>query len=129
MKVLPKILVLGVLLAMVLQPVAALCGGVGVPMTKKILPGTTTINYSGQELRFSTSVTLVVKFTPVSELAFEMSVYQYGGSQQIVSEQAAGSLVEIDASTLGEEIYNGPAPTESNPFEGIFHSESGFTEK
>ena len=74
MKTFPKILITGVMLVAMLLTMVSLGASTALPLTKKLPPGTTTVHYAGQELRFTTSLSLYLKLTPLSETSFELSV-------------------------------------------------------
>ena len=129
MRILPRVLAVSVVLALILMPLIASAEGDLLPIDKKVLPGTSVVDYAGQHLRFTTPVGLVVRFEPVfgASTKFKMTVWQYPGTQ--IPATAAVTEVEIVWTEWGNQIFTGPPPGESDPYIGILNTESGFTEK
>jgi hypothetical protein len=116
-------------LVLVLVPLIAFAQAMPRPIEKKLTAGISTIDYAGQALRFNTPVPLVVKLEPVSETKFKMQVWQYQGADAPSAGYATQVTMDIYWTNFGTEVYNGPAPPPSAPWEGTLNSESGFTEK
>lgn len=127
MKVLARLLVVVVVAALLLTPLSVLADQIPMPLQKKIAPGVTTVNYAGQNLRFTTPIGLVVKFDPITETRIRLTVRAYGSASATQGGQVA--VISIYWENWGSDVYTGSAPTASNPWEGVLNSESGFTEK
>lgn len=125
MKALPRILCASLLASLLLLPVMAASDQLPAPLEKTILPGTTTISYAGQNLRFTTEVHLRVKLLAISPTQTAISVRVHGGIP--VNPAPGDDAVEIYWSNFDEDLYSGPPPTEE--WGGVLNSESGFTEK
>ena len=130
MKGLPRIVVAGLLLAAVLLPLAALADQLPAPLEKKITPGITNIQYAGQDLRFTTSVSLIIRFDAVSATKIRLTVKTYGSSGT-GGPSAASSTSELSIfwENFSTDVYVGTAPSTSESWEGVLNTESGFTEK
>lgn len=124
MKTLSRVLIASALLAMLVTPLAIMAGQIPEPAEKKVVAGTTTIDYAGQTFRFTTPVALKVKFEPLSFTQLKLTVSPYAGS---VPSSKSTSTVEIFWQDTSSEVYNGPVPDPS--WTGVLNSESGFTEK
>ena len=105
------------------------------PMQQKIPPGITTISYAGQQLRFSSSQGLIVRFESLDDVRFKLTVRVYGASRGELERggkdsgenySTVGGGIDIYWENFGSEVYSGSLVA---PFEGILNSESGFTEK
>lgn len=127
MKALQRIVVASVVLAVLLAPLALLADQLPAPLEKKITPGVTTIAYAGQNLRFTTDVALVIRFDAMSATQIKLTVKAYGST----SPSAASGTTDLNIywENFNTDIYTGPAPPSSQPWEGVLNSESGFTEK
>lgn len=128
MKSLPRLLVAAVALAIVLMPLALLADQLPAPLEKKINPGVTTIEYAGQTLRFTTPVSLIINLDPISTTQIRLSVRTYGTTSGPQG-AAAATDVNIYWEDFDNDVYNGPPPPTSSPWEGILYTESGYTEK
>ena len=126
MKVFTRLLVVSVVLATVLMPLTALADGLPAPLDKKLTPGVHTISYAGQQLRFTTPVSLIVRFEPVSMVEIKLTVRGYGVPSG--AQGAAGAALNIFWENYYDDVYNGPPPMDDD-WEGILNTESGFTEK
>ena len=129
MKALAKITVIALVVALAL-PLTAFAeeGAIPLPLTKKIPAGITTLDYAGQQLRFSSPVPLALKFEPLDKIRIRLTVkvYQIPGGGGASGSSSSANYVDIYWENYGTVIYNGSL---SEPFEGILHAESGFTEK
>lgn len=127
MKALAKVWIAVIL---VLIAVTALAKDVPAPLTKKIPPGITTIEYAGQQVRFSSEQGLIVQFKSLDAIRIQLTVRPYGppavSGQGGGEYSTTGTSVDIYWENFGSEIYNGSL---TEPYEGILNSESGFTEK
>jgi len=129
MKALPRILVAGIVLAVLLLPMVLVADQLPAPLEKKIAPGITTIAYAGQNLRFTTDVSLVISFDALSATRIKLTVKLYGTSSSGPSAASGGSDLNIYWENFSTDVYTGPAPSTTQPWEGVLNSESGFTEK
>ena len=127
MKIFGKILATSAVLALVLMPLIAFGEAMPLPLEKKISAGVTTVQYANQDFRFSTPVALVIKFDPISETSFRMRFWQYNSAE--VPASSAVTVVDVDWTTWGNDVYDGAPPPEASPYDNVFYSESGFTEK
>ncbi len=126
MKILPKILIAVVVLAVMLQPLAVMASKALVPAEKKITTGTTIVRYAGQRLEFITPVALIVKLEPVSLTSFDMIVSLYPGAEV---PSGSPAVVVINWKDFGTQIYSGPPPSPWESLVWTVDTESGFTEK
>jgi len=126
MKAVSRVLTAGLVLVLLAMPLAVMSEQMLVPMEKKIPAGTTVVNYAGQSLRFTSPVSLVAKFQPISDVNFRLTVHVYG---EPAPNASSGEFFELVWEDYQKEVYNGPPPPPSDPFSEIFLSESGFTEK
>jgi hypothetical protein len=126
MKSLPRLLVAGIALAILLMPLAILADQLPLPLEKKVPAGVTTVDYMGQTLKFTTAVPLVVKFEALSDYQIRLTVRTYSGTSGGAQGSSAGSM-NIFWEDWSNDVYDGPPPSE--PWEGILNTESGFTEK
>ena len=127
MKALPRLLVAGFALALFLAPQMIQADQLPLPLDKKLPAGVTTVNYAGQSLRFTTPVPLIISLSPISETRIRLTVRSYGGGG--ASQGAVAANVTIYWENYNSDVYTGPAPPSSQPWEGTLNSESGFTEK
>jgi len=127
MKMFKRILATSVALALIVLPLIAFAAGMPLPLEKKVQAGVSTVQYAGQEFRFSSPVALVIKFEPLTETTFKMRFWQYNSAE--IPAASAVTVVDVDWATWGSDVYDGAPPPISNPFENVFFSESGFTEK
>jgi hypothetical protein len=125
MKALSKLLVVSVTLAVVLLPIATLSGDLAEPLKKVVNPPQETIHYSGQTLKFTTSVPLKVTLMDMGNgkilLKFRSEGVLPGGNAPSSNE------VIVDWEDWNNKIYNGAAP--DDPWSVYLLTESGFTEK
>jgi hypothetical protein len=121
-----SVLALGLLL--LFGAVSAFGDSLPMPVEKKIPAGETTIQYAGQSLRFTTSVTLFVRLEPLSETRIQFRVKLYPG-QPMPSGPAGSSEnnIEIHWLNYGTDIYEGGAP--SGVIEGVLNTEGGFVDR
>jgi len=129
MKAFSRVLTAGIVLALLVMPLAAIAGQMLVPMEKKIAAGTTVVDYAGQSLRFTTPIALVAKFDPVSDVNFRLTVHAYGTPPAASGSSSSGLEFELFWEDFQKQVYNGPPPPSNDPFSEVFLSESGFTEK
>jgi hypothetical protein len=127
-RLLPRIGILALSLALVLGAASSFGQGLPLPLEKKIPAGQTTIDYAGQTLRFTTSVTLYVKLEPISLTQIRYTVRVYPGvplpSGPVGS---AENNLEIYWVNVGTDVYEGGAP--SGTIEGILNTEGGFVDR
>ena len=128
MKAFSRVLTAGMVLVLLVMPLAVIAGQMLVPVEKKIPAGVTVVKYAGQSLRFTTPVALVAKFDPVSDVNFRLTVHQYGTTSG-ASASSSGLEFELVWEDYQKQVYSGPPPPTDDPFSEIFLSESGFTEK
>lgn len=100
-----------------------------VPLEKKVVAGTTLVNYAGQTLRFSTPVALLVKCDPISPTQFRLTVSLYPGtpSPHGVSGNAVDQL-QIFWTNFNTDVYSGGIPS-SEPWIGTLNTEGGFVDR
>lgn len=104
-------------------------GEMPVPLEKKVLAGTTTINYAGQTLRFTSSVTLLVKCEPESPTRFKMTVVLYPGTPPPPGVQTfVAETIHIYWSNVGTDVYSGGVPV-AEPWTGWLNTEGGFVDR
>jgi hypothetical protein len=127
MKALARLLVAGIAVALLVTPLAILADQLPAPLEKKLSPGVTTVDYAGQSLRFTTAVPLVVNFSAISETLIRRQVRSYGAAGG--GQGSAAANLNIYWENWDNDVYDGPAPPPSAPWEGVLNSESGFTEK
>lgn len=127
MKALMRLLVVSAVLAVVLLPLTALADALPAPLEKKLSPGVHTVSYAGQNLRFDSPVSLVVRFEPVSTSQIRLTVRVYGAPSGAQG-SSSSSEVTIYWENFESELYNGPPPVSSDWSE-VLNTESGFTEK
>jgi hypothetical protein len=113
------------LLALLAVPFGVFADQIAAPVEKKVQVGTSVVHYAGQSLRFTTPVALIVKLSPVSATEFRLVVSEYGAN----GPSAGYLVVEIYWEDFGSDVYTGPPPPESEPWDGVLNTESGFTEK
>jgi hypothetical protein len=124
MKTLPKILLVGLFVALVLFPLAAVSDQLPAPLERTLFPGVSVIYYANQTFRFTTDVPLQVILLPLDETRIQLKFKARGGFQ---GESVAATTVEIFWDNWENEIYSGSAPI--SWWMGILLTESGFTEK
>lgn len=127
MKTVSRLAVIGVVLAVILAPVALFGDQLPQPIEKKIPPGVTTISYGGQSLRFTAPITIVIKLEPVTLTQIKLSVWAYGSGSG--AQTAQGPNLDIYWINFSNTIYSGPTPPDSAPWQGLLDTESGYTEK
>jgi len=126
MKSLPRLLVAGIALAILVMPLAILADQLPLPLEKKVPAGVTSVTYMNQTLRFTTAVPLVIKFEALSDNQIRLTVRTYNASSG-GAQGSSSSSMNIHWEDWNNDVYEGPPPTE--PWEGILYTESGFTEK
>jgi len=126
MKSLPRFLVAGIALALLLMPLAILADQLPLPLEKKVPAGVTSVTYMNQTLRFTTAVPLVVKFEALSANQIRLTVRTYNSSSG-GAQGSSSSTTSIYWEDWNNDVYDGPPPT--GTWEGILYTESGFTEK
>jgi hypothetical protein len=126
MKVLMRLLVVVVVLAAVLAPLGVSADRLPAPMEKKLSAGIHTINYAGQDLRFTTPVVLMVRLEPLSTNQIKLTVTGYGTSSG--AQGVSGVDMNIYWENFQSDVYDGPAPINTQ-WTGVLYTESGFTEK
>ncbi|MBI4720485.1 MAG: hypothetical protein HY770_04565 [Chitinivibrionia bacterium] len=99
------------------------------PLERDIYPGVTNISYAGQSFRFETTVTIHVSLIPrganLIELRFK--VHQGTTTRTPVMAASPNMQIEIDWVNWNNTIFSGTPPPDG--WEGLLHTESGFTEK
>ncbi len=129
MKIHARILALILVFAVVAVPFAALSDQMATPVERKVPPGTTVVHYAGQDLRFTTPVALLVRLEPVTTTKIRLRVSAYPGTYPPPAGSSAQTVLEIFWQNFGNSVYEGAVPPDTDPFEGILLTESGFTEK
>lgn len=128
MKLLRIALTALVLLAL-LVPTAGLGDELLLPLERKVQPGTTTIAYGGQTLRFTTPVALLLKIEAVSATRYRLTVSLYPGtSPPPTPTLTAESTLNIYWTNVGTDVYNGDVPV-GDPWTGVLNTEGGFVER
>jgi hypothetical protein len=122
-----RLLVVGIVLAAVLMPFAVQADQLPAPLERKLVPGVTTVSYAGQTLRFMTAVPLILRLDPITITQIKITVRSYGSVSG--PQGTSGTSLNIFWENWATDIYDGPPPPPSDPWEGIINSESGFTEK
>ena len=121
-----SVLALG--LVVLLCAVSAFGDGIQMPLEKKILAGESSVEYAGQTFRFTTSVPLFVRFDSVGPTKVQYKVrVQVGYPLPSAPAGTAENTVAIQWVNVGEELYNGGAP--SGWVEGILDTEGGFVDR
>jgi len=128
MKAVSRVLTAGMVLVLLVMPLAVIADQMLMPVEKKIPAGVTVVKYGGQSLRFTTPVALIANFEPVSAVNFRLTVHEYG-TPSGPSASSPGLEFELVWEDFQKEVYSGPPPPPDDPFSEIFLSESGFTEK
>ncbi|HXV14793.1 MAG TPA: hypothetical protein VEC56_11365 [Candidatus Krumholzibacteria bacterium] len=127
-RLLPRMAVLALGLALVLGAVSSFGQSLPLPLEKKIMAGQTTIEYVGQSLRFTTTVPLYVKLEPVSLTQIRFTVRVHPG--YAIPNGPVGSAennLEIYWVNVGTDVYEGGAP--SGTIEGVLDTEGGFVDR
>jgi len=129
MKSLPRLLLVSLAALLVLLPLAASADQIEYhrPAEHSLQPGTHTIAYGGELLRFTTSVTLSVRFENPAPNRIKLIVRTRGTGGSGYGPE--GTNLEIHWEDWDVTVYDGEAPPTSSGWEGILHTESGFTEK
>lgn len=129
MKVVGRLLVAAIVVAVIVLPLTLLADQLPAPLEKKLPSGVTTVSYAGQNLRFTSPTPLVVRLEPVNATRIKLTVRAYGSTSD---GGPAGSASALDLNIYWENwsntVYNGPPPV-SQDWEGVLNTESGFTEK
>jgi hypothetical protein len=127
MRMLTKLFVTAILLLALSAP--AFADELPAPLEKDIFPGVSHVNYAGQNFTFNTPVPLHVSFVTkgftIIELKFK--VYPSAGSRGGASQASPDDQIAIYWNEWSVNVYAGPPPLEE--WEGLLHTESGFTEK
>lgn len=128
MKALSKVVLASLIVVLLLAPSASMSDKLPAPYQTIIAPGQTTIDYFGQQLRFTTDVPLKLNLVPLEpgRLFMKFNPLPAGGGGGNAP-AAGGDHVEIYWQNWDNELYDGPAP--ENPWENVLLTESGFTEK
>lgn len=127
-RILPRIGLIALGLVFLFGAVSAFGDSLPMPLEKKLPAGETTIEYAGQQLRFTSSVPLFVRLEPISQTQIQYKVRVYPG-HPIPSGPVgtAENNLEIYWVNVGTDIYDGGAP--SGTIEGILNTEGGFVDR
>jgi len=120
MRTISRFLAAVVFLTLVLAPLAVGADQLSLPMEKKLKPGINLIDYSGQSLRFTSTIALFVKLNPIDATRIQLEVRIYGGG-------SSNETVQIYWMNWGAEIHAGALPASGDSW--ILLTESGMTEK
>jgi hypothetical protein len=127
MKALSRLVVVSVMLAVLLVPLATMSDQLPAPLIKTVFPPQETIYYADQTLKFTTTVPLKVDLIALGpgkvRLKFKAAEIRGGASAA-----PSAMTLQIYWENWDNEIYNGYPPT-TEPWDGILNTESGFTEK
>jgi hypothetical protein len=122
------ILLVGMLLAAFSIPLFA--DELPLPLEKDILPGVTYVTYAGQNFRFETTVVIHVSLIPRDFNLIELR-FKSARSTSNPSIPAMGvspnAQISINWENWNSVVYSGSPPP--NEWQGLLHTESGFTEK
>jgi len=127
MKALSRVVLVSVMLAVLLVPIATMSSDqLPAPFLKAIPAGETTIQYAGQSLKFTTDVPLKVSmnFEQPGKIRLKVKAYPPTGG----GDAPAYNSLQIMWENWNNEIYFGPPPVEE-PLDELLLTESGFTEK
>jgi hypothetical protein len=127
MKALSKVVVAIVLVALLLAPSALMSDKLPAPYQTIIDPGQTTIDYFGQQLKFTTDVPLKLNLVPLEPGRLYMKFKALSATGGGGAPAQGGDNVEIYWQNWDNELYDGPPP--EDPWENVLLTESGFTEK
>ena len=127
MKILPKVILASVLVALMLLPLAATSDQLPAPLEKTLMPGVTVIDYADQHLRFTTAVPLQLRLLPLDATHIQLQFRARGIQQPGGGSAPSSQTVEIFWEDWNNDIYSGSAP--EGWWSGILATESGFTEK
>lgn len=98
------------------------------PLEKKINAGSSTIQYMGQTIRFTTPVALLVKCDPESTVRFRMVVAIYPGTPYPGGQGTnAVEPLNIYWSNIGTDVYDGNVPT--GELTTWLNTEGGFVDR
>ena len=127
MRMVTKVFVTTILLIALSVP--AFADQLPVPLEKDIIPGITHLSYAGQSFVFETSVLIHVSFVSKGFTFIELKfkTQPAAGSRGGASQASPDDQIAIHWNEWEVDIYTGPPPLEE--WEGILHTESGFTEK
>ena len=114
--------------ALLLCAVSAFGDGIAVPLEKKLPAGESYVEYSGQTIRFVSSVPLFVRFDSVSpsEIQYKIRV-QTGFAIPSAPIGTTENTLAVHWVNIAEDIYNGGIP--SGTLEGILNTEGGFVDR
>lgn len=112
-------------MALLVFPAAPASGQLARNVDKAIYPGTTTIQYAGQTLVFSTSAYLKVSLKMLTLTQIEMTVrtLDYNMPQELYGT----SSLTIEWVNFNETVYSDNPP--AVPWTGVLDTEAGWTEK
>lgn len=122
------ILALALVALVVLAPVAPSADQLPLPLEKKVVAGTTTIEYAGQHIRFTTPVPLLVRLEPVTSTRIRLRFHAYPGTPTSAYASPATTL-QVYWEDFGNEIYAGSVPPETDPWDGLMLTEGGFIDR
>lgn len=112
-----------------LVPSLGLGDELAVPIEKKIVAGTTTITYAGQNIRFTTPVALLVKLEPDGTTRIKMTVQIYPGTPMPDGPTTyADETLNIYWTDYETDVYNGGVPV-TEPWTGYLNTEGGFVDR
>jgi hypothetical protein len=114
-------------LAFIAAPVAVTADQLALPLDQAVQAGTTTIQYAGQSLTFTTSAPLRVQLSMLTLTEIELRFIEYppGGGRS--GSSASGETMQVVWDGHGTTIYSGGVP--SSQWEEYVLTESGWAEK
>lgn len=125
MKTLPKVILAGIFVTLMLFPLAAVSDQLPAPLERNLFPGVSVIEYAGQTFTFTTDVPLQVIFLPLDQTRIQLKFKSRAVTTSGLA--PASTDVQIYWDNWDNEIYAGTAP--ANWWIGVLLTESGFTEK
>lgn len=120
-------LVLALVLLIPFLPATSMGDQLLVPLDKKVPAGTTTIEYGGQNLRFTTPAALLVKCEQQVDLKIKVTVSLYPGTSY-TTDGTAAQMMTIYWVNFGTDVYDGGVPI-ATPWVGTFDTEGGFVDR
>ena len=127
-RLLPRISIIALALVALLGVFSAFGQSLPLPLEKKVPAGTTTIEYAGQILRFTSSTPLYLRLEPVSLTKIQYRVRVYPGVPVPTGPVGTSeNNLNIFWVNTGTDIYEGGAPSET--LEGTLNTEGGFVDR
>ena len=129
MKALWRVLLVGVVALAVFLPQSADPQSFGVPLEKMLSPGVTTVDYAGQTLRFSATVSIRLQLETDGPGRVKLTVHTAGRHRSSGAQgSSAVQTLEIVWENWNNTVYpSGPPPDAE--WSTTLLTESGFTEK